>query len=480
MAAAFDYVKACGVDDVAVIGHRVGALLACSGERVLDSASALVLWDPVVRGRAFVRAKQVMYNVISQGPEDTHPDIHLLGLSLNPVAAQELSQRKIDPTRLRSHADNVLLVVEPDDRSSTFVDEAASAGCDVIDVPGQPAFREPTDANRKDLPFDAVDAICAWLDSKLPVARRAVTFTPNMSAIFGRTASGTPVETTVIVLPRGDVIWDTRPVGSNPAAVFVAHSLGRQSRFGPARLWREAGDAVAARGGRAIRYDRVGVAEAGPVTRKDELIEIFSSDYLDDGMQVLEKISFDDGAHVLHAGICLGAWMSANAAMRSEVDSSVILICPLRWKLRSHGIVERALLSAEARSDRARKVVGKVHMLAIHVSALLSRFLPNWLFAQVTRVPLIEDPAMMLLSLHNRGVATRVVLSPGDTEVFQKQAGEQGIARRTGREAASFVRNVDTGDHTAFHRVMREVVIAETLSALGMTSDASADSDVVA
>ncbi len=160
-------VRAAGVPAVAVIGMRLGATLATRAadamERPLD---ALVLWDPCVTGREFLRHQKILLTTIPGNPSTTIEGTETPGYHFSPALTEELQQLTIAP--VTSPETRTLVLARPDrpapDRlhrglgSSSFEQLDATGQDGLLDVPPLSAV----------IPWESIHRITAWLTDGAP------------------------------------------------------------------------------------------------------------------------------------------------------------------------------------------------------------------------------------------------------------------------------------------------------------------------
>jgi pimeloyl-ACP methyl ester carboxylesterase len=94
---AVNYVRACGVAEVALVGLRLGALLAAATAARCGELCSLVLWDPVVSGRTYLREARALYQRNTDEPgASAHNQVPLLETVLHEAAVAELSALTLD------------------------------------------------------------------------------------------------------------------------------------------------------------------------------------------------------------------------------------------------------------------------------------------------------------------------------------------------------------------------------------------------
>lgn len=487
---AVEFLRDGGATDIVVVGHRAGALLLSQVVATLG-VQAAVVWDPVTKGRQYLRAKAVLYNMVSEIPPELAtsipataftpaPDarIHTAGQSLHSDAASTLSALKLDQAAFGA-LPSLLLTADPE-LATRF---AAATGSEVLRVDDQEPYLAPGHPALLAFPEQDIDAVVAWIDERAPGSFRPFGVDVRASATVAHTADGRPITTRVYPTGSGIVVWDTAIGDSHHASqIFVAHSLGQYVRTGPSRLWWETANEVAGLGGRAIRFDRMGVGESGRVALDDRQLPLYTDGYVDDGLRALSEVHLPAGARIAHAGICVGSWMAAHgaklSASRPGTDSAVVLVNPLMWRLRPQRRFRIAdygadtSLAGTGRTDdvvdmsfRAR-VRRKIRWLGGRSAPQVRRWVPRRLWPAVGRVPAMSVPDVFFAELDAHDVDIHLAFAPADYGVFDDMSGADGaLAGAGGRIRVSIS---SEGDHTVYHAAMRRVVADEVLRALNL------------
>jgi hypothetical protein len=496
---AADYLRSLGSPVTVAVGHRVGALLLARAEDVVDTLDALVLWDPVGKGRQYVRAKTVLYNMVSELAdaartatggesmlESFDPEVaylHTAGQSLHPTAAARFG-RFVLPVDVGAGVppDRRLALVRETDRGGGFAKSQADQGVRLLELGDQHAFLEPDHPGLLSFPVAEFDQIVRWLDEVIPTETTDVQAVTRDSAVIAATGSGLPIVTRLRKIGQGWV-WDTAIEGHHETAteVLVAHSLGQYVRTGPSRLWYEAAISVAVRGGRTVRFDRRTVGESGTAAVTDQNLALHTRGYIADGTGVVAGLTFPPGATVAHSGICVGAWMSGHAAVdvsatRPGVTSAVVLVNNLVWRLapvrvyRPDDLGGGVELAGAPRVNPAKRFGTRLRRAMIwrigRSGPTLRRVVPRPLIRAVGALPMVQLPDAMFATLATAKVRTHLVFSPADSRVFEDNTGGPEAVRRA-RPPVS-VEVAAAGDHTAYHISVRQAVVRECLRALGL------------
>ena len=165
--------------------------------------------------------------------------------------------------------------------------------------------------------------------------------------------------------------------------VFVLQPGSAEHRVGPGRFQVLAARKLAARGTRAIRFDRRGTGDSTPV-RVGEPNLIFAEEWIDDVDSLIEHLVGD--APVAHVGLCSGAWVAARVADLRPTRLTVLL-SPTYFKL--HGMAAGGYAEA-SRLDQAGRTPFR------SVKGVIRDRMPGWAWRIAARLQLFHDPETLL------------------------------------------------------------------------------------
>jgi pimeloyl-ACP methyl ester carboxylesterase len=166
-----------GVERVALVGVRLGATLALLAARDRSDIEALVLWDPVIWGRAYLRelARDTrrmhrVAHVLPSDPTGDHPgecgegDLERLGFVLPAALVDDLAHLALD-TSTPACPGRTLLLETTAAASAPLGAVLRGAGCEVESrtEPLADAWRWSEDVTRVQLPHAQVRAVARWL-----------------------------------------------------------------------------------------------------------------------------------------------------------------------------------------------------------------------------------------------------------------------------------------------------------------------------
>lgn len=482
--AAIDALKATGgVQQVVLLGVRLGATLAALAAAERHDVAGLMAIAPVVRGRAYVRELTMLGQTASTGPASPEGLLESAGFVM--TRATEVSVSQVDLRRLPAAPASRVLIVERDDVDATsdWPDTLRRAGArvKVEHWPGYSAMIE--DPQRALVPRQMVDGLVQCVEQwgaechAVSVPVQPIEDVPALR-LAGHGVRETPVrvvagESTrlfgVLAEPEGRSCQRGRP------AVLMLNS-GAVHHIGPNRLWVRLARRWASRGVTVLRIDLGGVGDSPARPGAPENV-VYSAHAMQDIADALAYLREEVGAGECHLlGLCSGGYHAFKAAVAGQPVASSTVINPLTycWRdgdtLRDVKDYELGALTARYRGKfftrepwlkllhgqlDARVIfdVGRRRIWA-RVSALLLRL------ARRLRIPLRNDLASELAQVARQGVLLRFIFAakaPG-YELLRQQSGG-AIDRLQERRLAS-LDFVPDADHTFTRLEARERLVA--------------------
>ncbi|RZK96277.1 MAG: alpha/beta hydrolase [Rhodococcus sp. (in: high G+C Gram-positive bacteria)] len=463
---AVGYVRSSGITDVGLVGLRVGALFAAQAATTCGPVQAVALWDPVVRGRAYLR-KQTSLRQMVVGPEDGEdPRVTLIGAVLAPAAAVALSAMSLR-TATPPPGARILMALRQSDSDSVGMRESVAAwNAEEFAVHDHESFLEPPDFVVR-LPFDDIDRIAGWMSSSFGDRHTSAELDFRTTAVVDRTVDGRQVTETVSFAGASELFTICTSVAAEPgptteaaAPTVIFHATANEHRVGPVRLWAETARELAAHGIVSVRFDRRGTGDTGLV-QHGECTTIYTDESRADAVDII-AVSDAPPESVILAGMCSGAWNSAYAALRRPVQA-VILVNMADWTVTRKAFVKQSTMSADHHSLKGR-VLGMLHRHAATVKKHLRVWMPyrGWLW--LGRAGVLQVPEVMLAPLNERGVRTTVLLSPIDFAAFTENHGQRSLRRlrRTGWNGRLVT--YPCGDHSLYSTSLRDRVLRDVLA----------------
>ena len=366
-------VRGLGAPSVALVGMRLGALLAAQVASASD-VDALVLWDPVVTGKSFVRELRGLSFLIagegSSTPDDDPGAIWAFGRRFGADTVRDLRGAAVPD--LADAAFPVLLLHQAVDNAARELAASLGPTATVGDAVDQHRLLNGNSLNAV-VPDAAVKRVVQWLDDALPSAP-AVPMAPS--------ASGAPVpvgrglrEHTAPIGPIGlfGIITEGDVDPALPTLLLL--NPGLESHLGPTRMWVDWGREMATHGFRVARVDQSGFGDS-PTRAGRRPGRPYAAEAPTDIAEMVADL--DTGAGVVLVGLCSGGRHAAEVAARIAVRG-ICLLNPIlhlpTWALRrstnelsgppvlmvvqrSHGLRRRVAQALPPRLAKLRRGVG--------------------------------------------------------------------------------------------------------------------------
>lgn len=445
---------AAGVEEVALVGLRLGGLLAATAARAVPGGvDALALLAPVPSGRAFVQELRALA-LLAAWPEGSPPVVSAEGIDsggfrLTPDTAEAL--RALDMAALaEAPARRVLLVDRPDSRAGARLAERLRAlGAAVAEEPFPDFAQLMSSVQRATAPSATFERVAAWLAEGMPTPAPAPASTgPTPAAAQPpRLEIAGAVERPLRFGPAGGlfgVLCEPASAEAGPPAdawtrpaVLLLNS-GATHHVGSGRMSVRLARRLAARGVASLRIDLGGLGDsASKPGRRDGLI--YCRDSVEDARAALDALEALGHRTAVAVGLCAGAAVALHTALADPRVVGQALVNPGRFFLGDGATSEQVIGTAVAPAatylprlaERAtwRAILGrdrKAARIARGLSERAARRLrikAGRLRASLTgRGYDPDDVAHWFLRLGERGVRTLLVHSEGDVTLGELEA----------------------------------------------------------
>ncbi len=429
--------RSTGVERIAFVGLASAALVAAGA---VGDDDALVVWDPPVSGRAWLRGQRALATM-TIGPDRVVDGYEaLIGIDVDPAEADVLGALAYAP---RS-APTVAFVREgaPTPRALGPVDR--------VEVTGSAELLDRTSMHAR-IPGRTVDAVVAWLDGWAPTAATPVR-EPALHDVLD--VDDRVSERIVRIGP--EALFGIETVSSaqgHDAPTVLLHNGSAEHRVGATDYQVALARDLARDGARVLRIDRRGTGESS-VVRADERDFMFAQEWIDDQADVLDALDVPPEQLAL-VGMCAGAWLAGRAV--EQRPRLVVEISPNDYRRTpaapgSYADRVRAVDAPSARRRRAR--------------TLYNRWVPEPVRALLARRDRIGGVVGHVRPLVRHGTDVVLVVAPEDAELFDRLGGRRAVRRWSGR--LDVVR-VPEGDHALFSPAMRAAVRAEVRTRVAAT-----------
>ena len=329
-----------GVSEVAVMGIRMGAMLALTAANRGANIQDLILWSPSASGRAVVRELYAFSKLAraeySNGAPSPPPP--LAGLEAGGFLLTPDTQRALDALDLSVlaavSARRVLLLSRDHLPAEQKLAAALRAsGCTVETQNGDGYARMMAIPEEAVAPTETGRAIIEFLlRSPQTESERFVTLPAKALSTAIETGHGATVEEIYQVEHRRDSLFGVlsrpRPPLANPDWCVLFLNPGAVRHIGPNRMWVEAARRLAARGVSSLRLDLQGIGESdGPVNR--DVASLYQDRLVKQVEAAMASLRSNIGARRFAlVGLCSGAFWAFHAAIRNPEIRAAILLNP--------------------------------------------------------------------------------------------------------------------------------------------------------
>lgn len=310
-------------DRVVLCGLRAGATLAMEVSATRHDVVGLLLLEPVLRGRSYLRQLSIEAGGNAVGVSSAGAlEVHELRLSAETV--QRMGQVDLRLLRPALSCRVGVFTQAPTKLLSECIRTWRDAGVavDIRDFSGLEAMLRPVLMSH----LAAVDAdpILAWLDALLPAA--SMPSIPERLPVEGALLEKAYMEKAMRFGPRkglfGILCEPARPADANIAVIITNSSGNPASGFG--RFGVELARNLATAGIASLRMDFAGLGDS--VFQDDDPTHIFGSDRREDLRSAVDLLMSRGYRRVAVQGLCSGAYHALQAAFDDPRISVLLLI----------------------------------------------------------------------------------------------------------------------------------------------------------
>ena len=326
-----------GMDQVVMIGTRVGALLAATqAERA--PVSGLVLLAPPRNGKAWLREARAMQAIKDSNlppSENAEPDKGIAGFLLDDTTRSQLSALYLSKLT-RAPAQSALVVARDDlpggeaELVAHLKDLGVNAELSV--APGY-AASNPEDPFKAVVPVQLFDAITRWLERAYPASREAGEPDSSSAPVSLRTTVLTdPGTHEQVVDIEGNFGILTGPVSPNirTNTAVVLLNIGANHHVGSNRMYVNMARAWAAEGFQALRMDFSGMGDSS-LNDVGKENDVYASRFMAEARSAVDLLKERGVTRVVLMGLCSGAYVAYHTAIADPRVAGVVLINPLTF-----------------------------------------------------------------------------------------------------------------------------------------------------
>ncbi len=476
-----------GSDRVALVGLRLGALLAALAATEID-VDYLIAWSPVVSGRRYIREQLAIAGVGGGEEPPGQGYIEGGGFVLSDETAAEL--KKVDLSALHYRVGRAALVVERDDlpQEKGLAEALNTQGIrtTVTRPPGYAGMMaEPQDTV---VPREAIDSIVEWLSERVPTQRLALA--PDLlESRTSVTSCGWEGDVAIVE----ELCWVdapapifgvlTTPTSQKPAGpVFILTNAGSVHHVGPNRLYVELSRQLARHGFPSFRFDlrNLGDSARGSPAEENHPYPVTA---MDDVEAALRWLTQWRGFNTLVvAGLCSGAHTAfhVGAAVDGPSLQATLLLNPLTFLWTpgmsleipsAHRTVRDAKYYAQTMRNPSKWLklikgqadLGYIMKFAFQRTADFVR--SAW--SDTLELLGMRSPGRLARDLNryvSRGRAIDFVFSRDDPGFELLMSGGRSVAGRLRRRGLSTVQFIEGADHTFSRKAWRDDLIERTVA----------------
>ncbi len=331
---AVEYLKReTGVSEVALVGLRLGSLLATQAAQQIEGVTMLALLAPIVSGKSHIREMKVLGKLIAQASRAVDTDQEALKINGIEVAGFKLTDKTIDSLQQL----DLLQVTEPPARrilimgrrdgvpENKLAGHFRAVGCMVeqVEFPGFAEFI--WDTSFATLPAGAFTAAVQWLAQDLP-AGGDIPAVGRLTTLVDTDWLEDPIQ----FGPNQQLFGiRCRPVNTNAkyrqgrAVLFVNH--GSNHHIGWARLHVKLSRRFAALGLTSLRMDISGVGDSPARAGYAENL-LYARHSQSDVYAALDWLQQQDYREITVIGHCAGAYLGFYATVRDARVKGLVML----------------------------------------------------------------------------------------------------------------------------------------------------------
>ena len=416
-----------GAERLVLVGLRLGTTLATLAAARREDVAALLLFEPVMNGRNYVRQLTLEVEMLSGTRPAKGEDLYLREFRFAPATLNQIGEVDLRKIALKA---GMHIAVCAQTESKATEDAAAAwraAGAEVVNIPW--AGLDPLVRHKvidEDILADFT-AVLQWLRARVQV--QPVT----MKIVTGEPALHPPgcIEIPVQFGPDRHLFGMLcRPRDSTPGTVVLLGNAGHDPHYASARHAVTLSRKLAAKGIASLRLDYAGLGDSiGPAGKERMLSHVFAVDRGPDVSAAVDALQGMGYRRFGIEGLCSGAFHAFRTAL-SEPRINAVLVVNLPFftlpagsvlgyleqKDRSPGEYLAKLLRPRTWATLAS---GKVDYYGIFVGQLgrLRARIKARLLGLARRVGLLREQSFAkqaMTALAKRGTTTLFLFSPGE------------------------------------------------------------------
>ncbi len=325
-----------------LLGLRLGGALVCE-QAVTLRAQAVVLWDPVVSGRRYVRELKML--ATKEDSETTDDILEVAGCLYSAETLQALSAIELLKLPDQNWAGSHVLLLDRDDRpaNEALAQQLTQRGAQVTHraVTGMNLMMDVSTEDAQ-IPQAILDDMRTWLCALPATGDAAAPATSVKSVIDSEHIARTRMSAhgqviceqllQVGTLPLFGVLGTPAEATAGTAKQLVMLlSSGTEHRIGPGRAWVSLSRLLNARGVATLRADLNGIGDS-PMRGAPRRVRPYDPSFSDDVAEFIRDARARGFSHITLLGLCSGAWMAVQAGVQMDVNAVIAINPQLYWQ----------------------------------------------------------------------------------------------------------------------------------------------------
>jgi pimeloyl-ACP methyl ester carboxylesterase len=313
-----------GANRLVLCGLRLGTTLATLAAARRDDVAGLLLFEPVMSGRNYVRQLLLEAEMLSGERPDKDADLYLREFRFSPATLEQISAIDLRKVMLKS---GIQVAIGAKVESKTIDDGAEAwrkAGAAVIRLGWnglEPLVRHKV--IEEDVLADFT-TVLRWIKGAVPVHPSASTIATDEAIL----QSPGRIETPLRFGPERRLFGVLcRPDGVLPTAVVLIGNAGHDPHYASARHAVTLSRKLAAKGVASFRLDYAGLGDSiGPAGKEKMLSHVFAVDRSPDvsaAVDALQELGF---RHFGIEGLCSGAFHAFRTAVAEPRIGAVLVV----------------------------------------------------------------------------------------------------------------------------------------------------------
>jgi pimeloyl-ACP methyl ester carboxylesterase len=308
------------VSDVALVGLRLGALLAACATERRNNVSAIALLAPPLSGRGYVRElKALAHLLVPQTNPTTFDGLEVAGFRVARTTLEYLSE--VDwPRRPLAAAPRVLLMHPDNAAPKPVAARLAAIGSAIEEAPFEAYARMMCDPTASVVPTEAIARLTNWLTANAPAGEAKPVM--NSRPVL---AGDSYIEASAMLGEGGRLagIFCRDLTGHQPRKAVVFVNAGAIYHVGWARMHVDMARELARSGIASLRFDLAGIGDSE--ASWDGPPHLYSA--LSEDMRAAIDWLHARGIHDLTVfGTCSGAYQAFHAAISDRRITRIALV----------------------------------------------------------------------------------------------------------------------------------------------------------